>query len=137
MDDTQDWGTKLRQARLARGWSLAGVADRTGLSRAYISAIERGQSKRPGAEVVRRLESALGIPERGDIAPLETPAALASVAEEHGLSAKEVEALAGIRIHGKQPQSKQRWDFIFQALLASEPLDGVPPVYKRTPSADE
>jgi transcriptional regulator with XRE-family HTH domain len=128
MEDTQNWGVKLREARTAREWSLADLADRTGLSRAYISAIERGKSKRPGADVVRRLESALGISEIADDRP-EPPVALRLVGREHGLTADEIEALAAIRIDGKQPQTKQRWDFIFRALLASEPLDNVPGVY--------
>jgi transcriptional regulator with XRE-family HTH domain len=139
MDDTQEWGRHLRQSRQARGWSLADVAERAQLSRAYISAIERGKSKRPGAEAVRRLESVLGIWKgNGSEESQDMPAALASVAEEHGLSSSEVEALAGIRIRGRQPQTKQRWDFIFNALLASEALDNdVPSVYQRSLSSEQ
>jgi hypothetical protein len=66
------------------------------------------------------------------------PAALVSVAEEHGLTSTEVEALAAIRIRGRQPQTKQRWDFIATALLASEALDNdSPTVYQGSSNPEE
>ena len=57
--------TKILAARTKHGWSLAEVARRTGLSRAYINALEHGRSRRPGADALRRLEDVLG--------PLVTP----------------------------------------------------------------
>jgi transcriptional regulator with XRE-family HTH domain len=136
IEDRGAWGTRLRQRRAALGWSLADVAGRTQLSRAYISAIERGRSKRPGADVVRRLEAALGLDSHSEEPP-GTPAALAAVAEEHGLTNAEVAALAALRIRGMQPQTKQRWDLIYKALLASETLDGQPRVYQRARAPDD
>jgi transcriptional regulator with XRE-family HTH domain len=106
-----------------------------GLSRAYISAIERGHSKRPGADVVRRLELALG-PLGTEENAVEMPSALASVVRELGLTAAEASSLAGLRIRGRQPQTRERWDFIYKALLASEPLDLPSSVYGQSKGPD-
>lgn len=136
IEEREAWGDRIRQRRLELGWSLADVAEQTQLSRAYISAIERGRSTRPGADVVRRLEAALGLDQPSDT-PADTPAALAAVAEEYGLTNSEVESLAALRIRGRQPQTKQRWDFIYKALLASETLDSQPRVYQRRQASND
>jgi transcriptional regulator with XRE-family HTH domain len=130
IEDREAWGGRLRRRRTELGWSLADVAERTQLSRAYISAIERGRSKRPGSDVVRRLEAVLGLEVPAESRP-DTPPTLASVAEEHGLTPAEVASLAALRIRGRQPQTRQRWDFIYKALLASETLDSQPRTYQR------
>lgn len=117
------WGELLRERRSALGWSLADLADRTGLSRAYISALERGRSKRPGANTMRRLEEAVGqLFDIGSGQP-EAPPGLSEFARERGLSNSDVEALSSLRVRGRAPQTKERWEFIYQALLASESFD--------------
>lgn len=40
---TRDWGLLLRSARQVAGLSLAGLSERTGLSRGYLSKLESGQ----------------------------------------------------------------------------------------------
>lgn len=40
---TRDWGQLLRSARQVAGLSLAGLSERTGLSRGYLSKLESGQ----------------------------------------------------------------------------------------------
>jgi transcriptional regulator with XRE-family HTH domain len=127
--DEFDLGQRLRQRRAELGWSLADLSARTGVSRAYISAIERGKSKRPGATTVLRLEDAVG-PLLSEPKPVDAPAGLAAFAAEHGLPASDVQALAALRIRGRSPQSKERWAFIYQALLASESIDGNEGLYR-------
>lgn len=114
--------TRILAARTKHGWSLAEVARRTGLSRAYINALEHGRSRRPGADALRRLEDVLG--------PLMTPRSLggvplglASLARDRNLPSSEVDALASLRIGGRQPASPERWRFIYDALVASEAMD--------------
>lgn len=99
------------------------MSKRSGVSRAYISAIERGKGKRPGADIVRRLEAVLGVtgPETDPAA--EAPPGLEEVARELNLDSDEVAFLSGLRIRGQQPRTKERWDFIYKAMLASESLD--------------
>jgi transcriptional regulator with XRE-family HTH domain len=108
------------------------VSRRTGLSRAYLNAIEHGRSRRPGAQVVRRLEDLFG--NLVEDVPYEAavPLGLAEAARERRFSPNEVRILAGMRIRGQQPQSRERWAFILDALVMSEAAEtergqGVPP----------
>jgi transcriptional regulator with XRE-family HTH domain len=123
-NDAAAFGRRIKDARTRLGWSLAEVARRSGLSRGYINALELGRSKRPGADALRRLEDALGplrpVPEPG-IGTV--PAGLSALARERQLPESEVRVLASLQIRGRQPQSKERWRFIYDALLASEAID--------------
>jgi hypothetical protein len=48
---------------------------------------------------------------------------LRQFARDRKLSDTEVRMLASLRIRGQQPVSKERWTFIYDALLASEAID--------------
>jgi len=122
--DTDTLAEKLKKARSRLGWSLAEVSRRTGLSRAYVNALERGLGKRPGADVLRRLEDALGPLLDGNQAKnAAVPAGLRSVARERHIPESEVHMLASLRVRGLQPQTEQRWRFIYDALVNSESMD--------------
>lgn len=114
---------RVREARSRRGWSLADVAGRTGLSRGYISALEHGRARRLGADALRRLEDVLGPLADVDL-PAAIPPGLATLARDRRLPVSEVRTLASIRIGGRQPASQERWRFIYDALVASEAMDG-------------
>jgi transcriptional regulator with XRE-family HTH domain len=117
-------GQRVREARSQRGWSLAEVAARAGLSRAYINAIEHGRSKRPGAAALQRLEDVLGpLRDPPTASNLDIPTGLREFARDRRLSDAEVRMLASLRIRGQQPISRERWTFIYDALLASESID--------------
>ena len=108
------------------------MARRTGLSRAYISALENGHSKRPGADAIRRLEEAVGpLVAHGVGRSIDVPPGLESLAKSRALSAGEVQILAGLRVRGDQPQTEERWRFIYDALVASEGLDVRPTRQRR------
>lgn len=51
---------RLRAEREARGWSIAVLADRSGVSRAMISKVERGEAS-PTAALLGRLSGAFGL----------------------------------------------------------------------------
>jgi transcriptional regulator with XRE-family HTH domain len=53
-------GARLRIERQARGWSLTDLATRSGVSRAMINKIERGESS-PTASLLGRLSGAFGL----------------------------------------------------------------------------
>jgi transcriptional regulator with XRE-family HTH domain len=124
LSSIEDLAGNLREARRRSGFTLSQAAQRTGLSRAYISALERGAGKRPGADVVRRLEDLFGplTPGRKE-EPAEVPPGLAEFARERALPPAEIRMLAGIRVRGAQPISSARWGFIYDALVASETMD--------------
>lgn len=122
--DAAAFADRLRKARIRLGWSLSEAADRTGLSRAYINALERGLGKRPGADAVRRLEDVFGPLRAPDDRSLPgAPPGLRALARERHLPDAEVRVLAGLRVRGRQPISMERWRFIYDALLASEQMD--------------
>ncbi len=120
-------GPRIAEARKRLEWSQAEVARRSGLSRAYVNALELGRGKRPGADVLRRLEDVLGpLSDRGEVSDgrAALPRGLAAIARERGIPASELRVLAGLRVRGAQPRSEQRWRFIYDALIASEGLEG-------------
>ena len=60
MDIRKKFGKRLRQLREERGWSQEEFADRAGLHRTYVSAVERGV-RNPTLSVLERLARALGV----------------------------------------------------------------------------
>lgn len=59
-DPTSRIAARIKAEREARGWSLADVAERSGVSRAMISKVERGESS-PTAALLGRLCGAFGL----------------------------------------------------------------------------
>jgi transcriptional regulator with XRE-family HTH domain len=55
-----DIGARIRTERLERGWSLTALAERSGVSRAMINKVERGESS-PTASLLGRLSGAFGL----------------------------------------------------------------------------
>lgn len=53
--------TVLRQLREAKGMSQLELANRARVAQGYISALEAGDKKNPGLEVLKRLAKALGV----------------------------------------------------------------------------
>ena len=72
-DPTPLIAARLRAERKARGWALDELAQRSGVSKAMISKIERGEAS-PTAALLGRLSGAFGL----------TLSALLAQAEEHG-----------------------------------------------------
>jgi len=60
-DPTPRIAGRLRALRAERGWSLDTLAERTAVSKAMLSKIERGQSS-PTAMLLGRISGALGLP---------------------------------------------------------------------------
>jgi transcriptional regulator with XRE-family HTH domain len=58
--DPDELGRRLRALRTDRDWTLKDVADRCGLSRAFISQVERGQVS-PSVASLSRIAAALGV----------------------------------------------------------------------------
>ncbi|MDC8760912.1 helix-turn-helix domain-containing protein [Janthinobacterium fluminis] len=59
-DPTQAIAQRIRLERAERSWSLSELAERSGVSKAMISKIERGEAS-PTATVLGRLSGALGL----------------------------------------------------------------------------
>jgi transcriptional regulator with XRE-family HTH domain len=59
-DPTESLATRIALEREARGWSLADLAGKSGVSKAMISKIERGEAS-PTATLLGRLSGAFGL----------------------------------------------------------------------------
>lgn len=70
MDAPSVLGRRIRVERGRRGWSLAGLAEVSGVSRAMISKIERGESN-PTAVVLGKLSAALELSMTALLSPSE------------------------------------------------------------------
>ena len=55
-------GRNLKKLRTQLGYSLDDIAYNTGISKAYLSQLENGQSKRPSVEVAYILANAFQVP---------------------------------------------------------------------------
>lgn len=55
------WGAKIRQLRRARGYGLNEFAELVGVSRGYLSQLERGVKQKPSAALLARIADGLGI----------------------------------------------------------------------------
>jgi transcriptional regulator with XRE-family HTH domain len=61
MDTAKRLGVAIRRLRKARGLSQEAFADRVGLDRTYVSAIERGR-RNPTLRIIQCLAGGLGVP---------------------------------------------------------------------------
>lgn len=126
-----EFGARLRTYREESGLSLSGLADRTGLSKGYLSSLENNhEPRRPSADVLYRLANELGVT-MSDLmgrrllpsASTEVPPSLAEFAEEDGLNQADVAMLASIQFRGDQPRSSSRWRYIYQSIRNSKQMD--------------
>jgi transcriptional regulator with XRE-family HTH domain len=73
VDEGARLAERLRSEREARGWSLAELADRSGVSKAMISKVERGESS-PTAALLVKLSGALQLTMSALLAEPDRPA---------------------------------------------------------------
>jgi transcriptional regulator with XRE-family HTH domain len=55
-------GDMIRYERKKKGWTLSQLSRRTGVSKSYLSYLERNQKKNPSITIVKRLFTVLDIP---------------------------------------------------------------------------
>lgn len=125
-------GTNIRRYREELDISLNELAERSHVSKGYISALENGTSnRRPSGETLYALAEVLGVTMSelmgrrlltdgtGD----EVSPSLRDFADEAGLPQRDVQMLAAIEFRGEQPKSKERWQYIYNAIRTSSDLD--------------
>jgi transcriptional regulator with XRE-family HTH domain len=127
-------GARIRRYRQERQLSLSQLAEQAGVSKGYISTLENDpQARRPSAETLYAIAQTLGVT-MSDLlgrrllaaARTEVPASLREFAEEQGLPEADVQMLSAIQFRGDPPRTKQRWQYIYNAIRTSEALDGGP-----------
>ncbi|WP_183407827.1 helix-turn-helix domain-containing protein [Nocardioides marmoriginsengisoli] len=129
-----EFGTRLRTYREESGLSLSALAERTKLSKGYLSSLENNhEPRRPSAEVLYALAQTLGVT-MSDLmgrqllpaASPEVPASLADFAEQEGLNQADISMLASIQFRGEQPRTSERWRYIYQSIRNSIQMDNNP-----------
>jgi len=126
--DLEKLGHKIRFLRQGRGWTLADLAAKTGLSKAYISDLENGSSGKPNIQYIFALAQALGttldeLLHDTTAKPLtrhkkssDLPSGLAELQQELNLSDEDVERLATVNFRGHRPRDKEGWRFLLETL---------------------
>lgn len=120
----EDLGSRLRSIREEQGLSMSEVARRAGISKAYLSQLENGDSQHPSYEVLGRLATALAktVPDlvgKSSVwEPLEVdaPASLRAFAQQARLPAVDVSMLAKIHFRGKRPSNAEDWAHIYETI---------------------
>ncbi|MBD3162494.1 MAG: helix-turn-helix domain-containing protein [Candidatus Eisenbacteria bacterium] len=118
-------GTRINEIRRERGMTLADLEETSGVTKGYLSQLERG-IKSPSLETVEKVARGLGVylsdlvlETRGsEDSPEALPPALAEFVrecEQGGipLTAADVKMLVGIRYRGKQPKTPHDWAMLF------------------------
>jgi transcriptional regulator with XRE-family HTH domain len=114
-----------------KGLSLTELATKAHVSKGYLSNLENDPDhKRPSAQTLYAIAKALGVTmsdllgEKLIVEPIvKVPAGLRAFADEVDLPHADVQMLASIQFRGGQPQSKERWRHIYDAIRMSQELD--------------
>ncbi len=131
--DLERVGQNIRAERERAGLSLSQLAAATGISKAHLVRLEKGDGN-PSLEILARIAEALevtvadlvGSPKLtfSPATDQQVPASLKAFADEVKLSSDEVRTLASIRFRGNErPRTSQRWRFIYDSLNLSKGLD--------------
>lgn len=114
-----EFAKKVRSRRLQEKLSQQELADRVGISRNYLSQIERGQATNLSWQLMEKLTSILGLkgdptgkePQTADI-----PSSLAEFAKSAGLPPDDVMMLARLKYRGQQPTTPEKWELLYNVI---------------------
>jgi transcriptional regulator with XRE-family HTH domain len=120
MMNPQELADRVFNRRRDLGLSQGQLAQLAGISRNYISLIERGEATNLSLNVLNSLAAALQLSPAdltGDLgATVLIPPALRQFGIEAGLSFDVVDRLARIPRRGQEPQSPEEWAALFEAI---------------------
>ena len=123
-------GDRIRKYRSEAGLSLSQLATSAGVSKGYIWSLENEPHKRPSAETLYAIAKVLGVTISALLGrrlltrqPTDIPDSLREFAEEKRLPESDVRMLAGIEFRGVRPQTRERWEHIYNAIRMSKTLD--------------
>lgn len=123
-------GVRIKGLRAEQGLSLSELARLSGVSKGYLSQIERSADARPSASTLFALAKALGTSAAAllggtddgtaaDEPAPDIPDSLREFAAEVDLPPAELHMLARIRYRGEAPRSKDDWRFIYESIRRS------------------
>lgn len=119
--DPLQFGRQVQRKRKEMGISQEELARQAGLSRNYISIIERGEATNVSMRIINSIALVLGTEPRelvtsDDQDPSLIPPSLRQLALADGLSYETVERLARIPRRGQEPKTVETWRALFDAV---------------------
>ena len=123
-------GQRVRALRQKQKLSLNDLARLSGVSKGYLSQVERSLTVRPSAFTIFSIAEALGTTvgelfegrREGAVeaaSDFEVPETLREFAEEADLPPTDVNMLAAIRFRGAQPREKEDWRYLYESIRRS------------------
>ena len=123
-------GDRIRRYRHEAGLSLNQLATHAEVSKGYLWSLENEPDKRPSAETLYAIADVLGVTMSTLLGrrlltepPTGIPRSLREFADEKELPEKDVLMLAAIEFRGTRPQTRERWEHIYNAIRMSQTLD--------------
>lgn len=117
---TSDFGERVKQERTRLGWSQAKLAEEVGISRNYLSQIERGEASNPSWEVKKALAQRLGLLVEETSEPSnilrDLPQGLEEFASEADLQPDDIAMLARLEYRGQKPKTAEQWKILYKII---------------------
>ncbi len=125
-------GARIHKYREDVGLSLSQLANKSGISKGYLWTLENGdEHSRPSANTLYAIAEALGVlmsdllgrtlTHEVDVSDI--PVSLSDFARERDLPEADVRMLASVQFRGERPSTTRRWEYIYNAIRHSEPMD--------------
>jgi transcriptional regulator with XRE-family HTH domain len=109
-------GQTVKTRRRQEGLSQEELAKAIGISRNYLSQIERGQATNLSWQVMERLTAVLGLTIERSGTLEEIPSSLAEFAQTAGLPPDDVQMLARLKYRGQQPSTPEKWELLYNVI---------------------
>ncbi|NET52656.1 MAG: helix-turn-helix transcriptional regulator [Merismopedia sp. SIO2A8] len=117
--DTGEFGQAVKQRRKQEKMSQQVLADKVGISRNYLSQIERGQATNLSWQLRQRLTEVLGLQEEEPSAASQEndyPPGLVEFAEKANLPPDDVAMLSKLQYRGQQPTTPEKWELLYNVI---------------------
>lgn len=118
--NAKELGRQVQSKRKEKGLSQADLADLVGISRNYVSLIERGEAESISMKILNQLAVVLGASPSeltGESAMVMIPPSLREFALKNNLPYEVIDKLAKIPMRGKEPQTADEWNLLYQSII--------------------
>lgn len=113
--NANDFGDNVRRRRKEEQLSQSQLASAVGISRNYLSEIERGEAINLSWDIRDKLCRSLGIPTNNSVIDLSSnlPNSLVEFARVENLPEEDIKMLARLEYRGKQPDTLEKWKILY------------------------
>lgn len=117
--NAMELGRQVQAKRREKDLSQTELGEMVGISRNYVSLIERGEAENISMKVVNQLAVVLGTSPAeltGESALVMIPPSLREFALEKNLTYEVIDKLARIPRRGKEPKTANEWNALFESI---------------------